>query len=149
MLKGQLSIGFMSRTAVGFILVIALTYAVISMNDTFKKREQEQTIVSAAKYVANEVLVAMEELDENTTMNKSIRLPIFRDPNTASYAVSFEDYDGEIYVKATSFQWELVSRRPIYLNSSQAQINSLPSYPPKMNIMIKRENDVYQLNVTR
>ena len=147
MLRGQMSVGFMTRTAVGFILVIGLAYAVLSMNESLKKEAQEQTLVSAAKYVAVQTFASLEELEEGQRMNKTLKLPVFRDETVTPYAVSFEDVDGELFVRASSMQWRLMARHPLYLNSSHVTTNSLVSYPPKMCITLSR-NSTYQLNVT-
>lgn len=147
MLKGQLSVGFVARTAVGFVLVIGLSYAILSMSQTLKKDSQKQTLVSAARHVAVQVMNSLEELGENQTMNKTLRLPIFRDETTAPYAISFENKSGVLYVKANSLQWNIVARHPLYLNASHVQANTLVSYPPKLCITLTR-NVTYQLNIT-
>jgi len=147
MLKGQLSIGFMARTAVGFILVVGLAYAVLSINQSMRKDTQKQTLVSAARYVSVQVLNSLEELEENQTMNKTLNLPTFRDEVNTPYSISFENNSGVIYVTAESMQWDIISRHPLYLNASYVTTNNMPSYPPKLCIQMTRNNG-YQLNIT-
>ncbi|MCD4740310.1 hypothetical protein K8R43_03910 [archaeon] len=147
MLKGQLSVGFMARTAVGFILVIGLAYAVLSMSQSLKKDAQKQTLVSTARFVAVQVLNSLEDLENGQTINKTLSLPTFRDEVSTPYGVSLENNDGVIYIKTTSLQWDLESRHPLYLNATHVQINDLASYPPKLCIQMTR-NNTYQINIT-
>lgn len=147
MLKGQLSVGFVARTAVGFILVVGLAYAVLNLADSMKKEEQKKTISITARYVGGEILGLMDDLTINQTVNKTVRLPVFREATVSPYAVSLENLDGQVFVKVQSTQWEMVARYPLYLNSSEVLTNSRISYPPKLCLSITRDTK-YHINIT-
>jgi hypothetical protein len=147
MLKGEMSIGFVMRTAIGFVLIAGMAYAVLSMEDSLRKQQQEQAITDTARYVASEILWSMEDLGEGETINKTIWLPSFREATASPYGVTIENKVGEIYVKAYSTQWQLISRQPLHLNSSEVELNAITSFPPKICVIISR-TDNYQINVT-
>lgn len=147
MLRGQLSVGFVARTAVGFILVVGLAYAVLNLADSMKKEEQQKTLTLTARYVGGEIFNLMEDLDVNQTVNKTVRLPTFREATAQPYAISLEDINGQLYVRSQSTQWNMTARYPLYLNSSEVTINSRVSYPPKLCLMVSRDTK-YHINIT-
>ncbi|MCD6414675.1 MAG: hypothetical protein J7L23_03565 [Candidatus Diapherotrites archaeon] len=147
MLRGQLSVGFVARTAVGFILIVGLSYAVLNMADSMKKGEQEKTITITARYIGGQILGTMENIQPNQTVKKTIRLPVFRESTTQPYAVTIESVNGGLFVTVKATQWKITTRYPLYLNSTEVEVNSRISYPPKLCLTISRDTK-YHINVT-
>jgi len=145
--KGQMSIGFVMRTAIGFVLIAGLAYAVLRLEDSLKREQQKQTIREAARYVASEILWSMEDLQAGESINKTIWLPRFRESTASPYGVTVENKLGEVYVKAYSTQWNLIARQPLHLNSSEVELDAVTSFPPKICVTISR-NAKYGINVT-
>ncbi|MBN3037600.1 MAG: hypothetical protein JW834_04085 [Candidatus Diapherotrites archaeon] len=149
MLKGQLSVPFAIQVTIGFLLLAALTYSVLSLEQDFKKDSQEQVLITASDFIAVQMLSTLEYLEENQTIDRIIRLPMTHDEAVGQYAVSIKSHDGVLYVEAASSKWtDLVARHPLYLNASNVITNDRVSYPPTNCFQASRNSTNYVLQIT-
>ncbi len=144
MLKGQLSISFVMKVALGITLMITLAYATISLEDTMKKESQKQTIISVSEYAGKQILSMAQYLKPGESINQTIRLPMSRDYNSGQYWIELEDINGVAYVSVTSAKWpDMTSRQPLFLNTTMLDIDTTPVYPPGMCPKLSRNNTHY------
>ena len=148
MLKGQLSISFIMRIALGFFLITAIGYAAISLDDTMKKESQKQTLISVSEYVASQLLGMMQYLPVGGSASQAFRLPISRDAYSGQYSVRLEDIGGVAYVAVQSVKWpDMVARQPLFLNTSRLDMDTTPVYPPGFCPDITRNSTHYTISI--
>jgi len=149
MLKGQLSVGFILRMAVGMIILVALTYTVIGIGDSAKRESQKQSLISISEKVGVQVMGTLGDLESGQNASVNITLPISQDTFSGQYGITIEDKGGGVYVKVHSQKWpDTLARQPLYLDSSRVVHNDRISYPKLMCLLLARNDTHYTINIT-
>ena len=114
MLKGQLSVGFIMQMALGFIILVALTYAAVGIQDSMKRETQKQALVMVVERVGTQVMGALGDLEPGQSIETVVMLPASSDEFGGQYGVSVESRHSRVYLRAQSMMWpELVARQPL------------------------------------
>jgi hypothetical protein len=148
-MRGQLSVSFAIRTVLGFVLVVALAYSVLAIEDTLKKDAQRQTLTGVADLVAGEVFDSLNYLAVGDTVNKTLRLPVSKDPFAGGYFAGFRSTGGQVYVQVKSTKWpDNIARHPMFLASNKVILDGVDLAPPGFCYKVSRNSTNYVINVT-
>ncbi len=143
-----MSIGLVLRISLGFLLIVTLAYASISLEEVIKKESQKQTLVTVAEYTANNILVAMQYVSTGESVNQTYRLPMSRDYYTGQYWVQLEDINGVAYVTTQSVRWpSMIARHPLFLNTTSLDMDTQKITPPGLCVSVARNNTHYELSI--
>lgn len=147
-MKGQLSISFVMRVGIGLMLIAALAYATLSLEDSLKKESQKQTLISVSEYVAGQTLSMLQYLAPGESANQTFRLPLSRDYYSGQYAVQLQDIEGVAYVAVQSTNWpDMVARQPLFLNTSILLIDTEATFPPGLCVEASRNTTHYTMSI--
>ena len=148
MLRGQFSVSFVFRVALGFLLMISIAYATFALEDTMKKESQKQTLISVAEYSAGQLMMIMQYLQPGQSANLTFRLPMSRDYYSGQYSVQLEDIGGVGYIRVQSSKWpDMVARQPLFLNTTKLDMDTTSVYPPGLCIQASRNDTHYIMSI--
>ena len=148
MLRGQFSVSFATRVVLGFLLMIALVYATLMMENAIKKESQKQTLVAVSEYVATNVFSTINYLSPGQSASQSFRVPMSRDYFTGQYSVRLEGVGGAAYVAVQSTKWpNMTARHPLFLNTSHLDMDTTRVFPPLVCIEASRNTTHYIMSL--
>lgn len=148
MLRGQFSVSFVLKMALGFLLITALAYATLALEDSMKKESQKQTLISVSEYSAGQLMTMAQYLQPGQSANQTFRLPMSRDYFSGQYSVALEDIDGIAYIRVQSTKWpNMIARQPLFLNTSKLDMDTTQVYPPGICIRLSRNDTHYTMSV--
>ncbi len=131
MLKGQLSTAFILHMAIGFLLLIAITYATLSLDETMKRQNMERVLSPVGEYIGVNMLSTIGQIGMGRTTNQTLRTPLSEDTISGQYSIGLVDIDGMWYVEAKSSKWpQAATLQPLYLNTSYVYADTRIQYPP-------------------
>lgn len=148
MLKGQFNIALVLQVTLGFLLVVALAYSSVQLEESMKQESQKQVLISASEYAANKILNTIQNLGVNESVSQNYRIPMSRDAYSGQYQLWLENKNGVVYLKAQSAKWpEMTARQPLFLNANNLEISNYPANPPGMCINASRNNTHYSISI--
>jgi hypothetical protein len=146
MLRGQLSTAFIMNMAIGFLLMITLVYTTLSLEDSMKRQNQEQTMAPVGEYVAVNMLSTIGQLGMGRSINQTFRIPQSGDATTGEYTVGLENISGMWYVAVRSAKWpQSAAFQPMFLDGSYVIADSKKQYPPYFCFNVTRNTTNYRI----
>jgi hypothetical protein len=139
-----------AQVAIGFLLMVAVAYAALALDERMKMESQKQSLISVGEYAAARVVSAMEYLQPGQSASAEYRLPLSRDYYAGQYSLGLEDIGGAVYVRVQSVKWPgLVSRQPLFLSRGVFDgLSETPTFPPGLCVNASRSLDGLQYNLS-
>jgi len=139
--KGQLSTAFLLHMAVGFMLLITITYATISLDESMKRQNMEKALSPVGEYLAVNMLNTISQMGMGRSVNQTLRVPMSEDFTSGQYSMGLEDVDGMWYVAVYSSKWPSSGiLQPLYLNTSYVSAEDRLQFPPYFCFNITRNS---------
>ena len=136
------------RITIGFLLIVAISYAASALDQTMKKESQRQVVVAVSEYAATRVFTAMQYLQPGQSTNQTFRLPLSRDYYSGQYSVRLEEIDHVAYVTVTPTKWpDVIARQPLFLNTTLVSLDTELIYPPGMCVRASRNETHYNVSI--
>lgn len=139
----------MAQVAIGFLLMVAVAYAALSLDESMKKESQKQSLISVGEYAAARIASSIEYLQPGQSADATYRLPLSRDYYAGQYSLGLEDIGGVAYVRVQSVKWpDMVSRQPLFLDTGAVLIDTAPTFPPALCVNATRSLDGMQYSLS-
>ncbi len=125
---GQAEVGFVLRIALGFIVLVSMSYLAYTYMETAEKAKMTQLLEGLADFISREIASAVIETPQNTTIIKRYYLPTVGDPFAGSYFVTLEKSGSRVVLMAQSYRWADVGViKPLFINTSLVDVGGVSS----------------------
>ncbi len=123
---GQAEVGFVLRIAIGFTVLISMSYLIYTYMEEAEKAKMVRSLDNLAEFISKDIASAVTETPENTTVVKRIYLPPLGDPLAGNYFVTLEKSNSQVMLVIRSYRWRDVGViKPLFLNSSIVNISGV------------------------
>lgn len=142
---GQLEIGFAMRVALGFILLVSVSYITYVYIENSEKVKMTQFLRVVSQFVTKEITTTVSEIDQNTSIYKRTYIPPAGDPFGGNYYIELEKDSNNVYVIVGAYRWKNIEiKTPLYLNPDLVNISGIAA-PTLLCMNITRGKDSYDI----
>ncbi|GEM_PF-4166198 len=142
---GQLEVGFVLRVALGFILLVGVSYVSYVYIENAEKTKMNQFLSVVGEYIARDITGTISEIEENTTVYKKSYIPPAGDPFGGNYYVTLEKTSDNVYLVVNAYRWRDVGVKiPLYLNPDNVNVSGTLA-PTMLCVNVTRTSQGYDI----
>ncbi len=117
--------------AVGFILLIAIMYASLALDETMKRQNMEKVLAPVGEYIGVNMLSTIGQIGMGRSTNQTLHVPLSKDTISGQYSIGMTNISGMWYAEIKSSKWpQATILQPLYLNASYVSADTRLQYPP-------------------